>query len=97
MLYTVNKSPLQHGALASALRIAPQGDPLLLLEDGVYAAAPHTAASDLVQQALQRRPIYALQADLQARGLTQVIDGIQIIDYDGFVALVEEHHVAPWL
>ncbi len=97
MLYTINKSPLMFGNLKSVLRIAPSNDPILLYEDGVYAAAGGAASAALVKQALEQHPVYALQADLEARGLVSLIDGIQVVDYDGFVELVEQHHVAPWL
>ena len=97
MLYTVNKSPLMFGNLKSVLGIASADDPILLYEDGVYAAARGTASEELVRQALEDHPVYALDADLEARGLTALIDGIQVIDYDGFVELVEQHHVVPWL
>jgi tRNA 2-thiouridine synthesizing protein B len=46
---------------------------------------------------LQSHPLYALKADLEARGLQRWIEGVEIIDYEGFVALVEEHDVVPWL
>jgi tRNA 2-thiouridine synthesizing protein B len=97
MLYTVNKSPLMFGNLRSVLGVAPAGEPILLYEDGVYAAAQGTASEELIQQALERHPVYALQADLEARGLASLVDGIQVIDYEGFVELVEQHHVVPWL
>lgn len=97
MLYTINKSPLMFGNLNSALRIAPADAPILLYEDGVYAAVAGTASEDTIRQALEQHPVYALQADLEARGLTSLVTGIQIIDYDGFVELIEEHHVVPWL
>lgn len=97
MLYTVNKSPLMFGNLRSVLRIVPAGEPILLYEDGVYAAGEGTASKELIQQALERHPVYALQADLEARGLASLVDGIQVIDYEGFVELVEQHHVVPWL
>ncbi|MDY6874774.1 MAG: sulfurtransferase complex subunit TusB [Chloroflexota bacterium] len=97
MLYTVNKSPLMFGNLESVLRFAPGGEPILLYEDGVYAAAQGTASENLVKQALNQHPVYALQADLKARGLTSLVDGIQVIDYTGFVELVEQHHMVPWL
>ena len=97
MLYTINKSPLMFGNLKSVLGIASADDPILLYEDGVYAAARGTASEELVRQALEDHPVYALDADLEARGLTALIDGIQVIDYDGFVELVEQHHVVPWL
>ncbi len=85
------------GNLKSMLRIAPAGEPILLYEDGVYAAAQGTASAGLIDRALEQHPVYALQADLEARGLTSLVDGIQVIDYDGFVELVEQHHVVPWL
>jgi tRNA 2-thiouridine synthesizing protein B len=97
MLYTVNKSPLSTNSLQSALRIAPAGAPFLLYEDGVYAAVDGAQSAGWVKEALDIHPIYALEADLEARGLSKVIDGIQVINYDGFVELVEQHDVAPWL
>ena len=97
MLYTVNKSPLMFGNLESVLRVAPSGEPILLYEDGVYAAAAGAASEDLIRQTLGDHPVYALKADLDARGLARLVDGIQVVDYDGFVELVEQHHVVPWL
>ena len=97
MLYTINKSPLMHGNLKSALRIAPDGAPILLYEDGVYAAVKGAASEELVTAALESHPVYALQADLTARGVSELIEGVETVDYDGFVALVEEHPVVPWL
>jgi tRNA 2-thiouridine synthesizing protein B len=97
MLYTVNKSPLMFGNLKSMLRIAPDDAPILLYEDGVYAAAKGATSEELIKQALERHPVYALQADLEARALPSLVEGIQVIDYEGFVELVEQHHVVPWL
>jgi tRNA 2-thiouridine synthesizing protein B len=97
MLYTINKSPLMFGNLKSALRIVPKGEPILLYEDGVYAAVAGAVSEDLAQQALAQHPVYALQADLEARGLTSLVEGVRVINYDGFVELVEQHHVVPWL
>ena len=97
MLYTVNKSPLMFGNLKSVLRVAPAGEPILLYEDGVYAATEGAASEELIKRALEQHPVYALQADIKARGLAALVAGIQVIDYDGFVELVEQHHVAPWL
>jgi tRNA 2-thiouridine synthesizing protein B len=50
-----------------------------------------------VRAALADHPIYALDADLQARGITTVLDRVQVVGYDGFVELVEQHDVVPWL
>ncbi len=96
MLYTVNKAPLSHDSLRACLAAAAPGDPVLLYEDGVYAALAGAASAPWVREALAQRPIYALQADLQARGIAHPLDGIQVVDYNGFVALVEAHNVVPW-
>ncbi len=97
MLYTVNKSPLGTNSLNSVLRIAQAGSPVLLYEDGVYAAMPGARSASTVTAAMGDHPIYALDADLEARGIGTVIDGIRVIGFDGFVDLVEQHDVAPWL
>jgi len=97
MLYTVNKSPLTTRNLETCLTIAPEGEPILLYEDGVYAALDGGRLSKRIKQALERHPIYALEADLEARGIQRITEGIQVIDYDGFVGLVEEHNVVPWI
>jgi sulfur relay protein TusB/DsrH len=97
MLYTINKAPLSSNSLASAMRLVPSGDPILLYEDGVYAAAVGTRSATLVEHLLADHPVYALDADLEARGIRSVIGGIRVIGYDGFVELVEQHNVAPWL
>jgi tRNA 2-thiouridine synthesizing protein B len=97
MLFLVNKAPLSNNSLESALRIAPPGAPILLYEDGVYAALAGARSETMVARALCSHAVYALGADLEARGLRQTIPGVQIIGYDGFVELVEQQDVAPWL
>jgi tRNA 2-thiouridine synthesizing protein B len=97
MLYTVNKSPMMTLNLESCLDIVPRGDPILLYEDGVYGALKTGRLAGKIGEALEHHPIYALSEDLEARGIQRIVEGIQVIDYDGFVALVEEHDVVPWL
>ena len=99
MLHTVNKSPFETNALLSCLTHTSKGDAVLLIEDGVYAAARDTAVSKQVQEALKSVPIYALKPDVEARGLqTRVMDGVRLVDYEGFVDLVVEHNaVQSWL
>ena len=99
MLHTVNKSPFDHGALEACLRFARQGSAVLLIEDGVYAAARGTAFAQQVQEALKSVSIYALKPDVEARGMqNRVMDGIRLVDYGGFVDLVVEHNaVQSWL
>jgi tRNA 2-thiouridine synthesizing protein B len=99
MLHTVNKSPFEHSALDTCLRYARQGASVLLIEDGVYAAARDTALAGKMQEALKRVQVYALKPDLEARGMqNRVMDGVRLVDYGGFVDLVVEHHaVQSWL
>ena len=99
MLHTVNKSPFEHKALETCLRFARQGSAVLLIEDGVYAAAKDTAIAPKVQEALKGVQIYALKPDVEARGMqNRVMDGVRLVDYGGFVDLVAEHNaVQSWL
>ena len=99
MLHTVNKSPFEHRALETCLKFARQGSAVLLIEDGVYAAARDTAVSKQVQEAQKGVSIYALTPDVEARGMQdRVMDGVRLVDYGGFVDLVAEHNaVQSWL
>lgn len=97
MLFTINKSPFLFGNYESCVRTAPPGAPILLYEDGVYAAAVGTSVESLTRLALTQHPLYALEGDVRARGLARLIEGVRVIDYAGFVELVEQHNVAPWL
>ena len=97
MLFTVNKSPHLSRNLETCLRLAPPGAPLVLYEDGVYAAVAGTRVEGLVRDALDRHPVFAVEADLKARGIDRLIEGVRVIDYAGFVELVEQHPIVPWL
>ena len=100
ILHIVNKSPYDRNSLDSCLRLALPGSAILLIEDGVYAARKPSSAADKLQQALENHPLYALQADLEARGIAaeSLIDGIQLVDYDGFVKLTTEYDKSQsWL
>jgi tRNA 2-thiouridine synthesizing protein B len=99
MLHTVNKSPFENKALESCLTHARTGSAVLLIEDGVYAAARGTAVSQRIEAAMKDVSIYALAPDVAARGMQdRVMDGVRLVDYGGFVDLVVEHNaVQSWL
>lgn len=100
MLHTVNKSPFERTTLASCLAHAKPGASVLLLEDGVYGALKGTNVAGQVQEALGECKLYALGPDLEARGIDagRLIDGIQVVDYTGFVGLAAEcDKVQAWL
>ena len=97
MLHTLNKSPYSTSNLESCLRFIRDGDVILLLEDGVYAAAAKTSKSHLIEDAVKKFSVYAIQADVKARALDALIDGVQLADYNDFVKLLEEHRSNAWL
>jgi len=99
MLHIVNKSPFQTTTLDSCLRVARPGNALLLIEDAVYAVAKGSAVESRIRQAAEMLEIYALAPDLEARGMKDAaMDGVRLIDYEGFVDLVAAHEpVQSWL
>jgi len=100
MLHLINKSPYDRNALDSCLRLAQAGSSILLIEDGVYAALSKAESAEAVSKRMENLDIYVLGPDVSARGLddTPLIDGINVVDYGGFVDLVVEHDVAQsWL
>jgi tRNA 2-thiouridine synthesizing protein B len=96
MLHLVNKSPYENGNLDTASSIMNDGDVLLLIEDGVYGAVKAGNASAM----LDGCKVSVLGPDLAARGISEdrLADGIDVIDYAGFVDLVEANDkVQSWL
>ena len=92
MLHIVNKSHTQTNALQTCLRLAKPGHALMLIEDAVYAATAAGADSAGMAGALAQLKVYALQPDVEARGMAgKLIDGVKTVDYAGFVDLVAEH------
>lgn len=91
ILHTVNKSPAMP-VLANCLRFLADEDALLLLEDGVYGAI-HGDNNNSVATAIDAGiAVYAIEADITARGLGgRLIEGVQLIDYAGFVDLCANH------
>jgi tRNA 2-thiouridine synthesizing protein B len=99
-LYTINKSPFEKNSLDSALKFSKAGASFLLIEDGVYAVVKGSAAEDKIKAAMGDKKVFALGPDLEARGIAEdrVIDGIELVDYAGFVDLVEANDkVQAWL
>ncbi len=92
MLHIVNKSHAQTTSLQSCLRLAQAGAALLLIEDGIYAATTGGAATSGIAAAMKQLKVYALQPDVDARGMAgKLVDGVTAVDYAGFVDLVAEH------
>jgi tRNA 2-thiouridine synthesizing protein B len=98
MLHIVNKSPLDRNSLDTVLSTA-EGGAIILIEDGVYAATKGNAFEPKLKAAMAKFKVYALQADLEARGIAdRVADGVTTVDYAGFVDLVADNKTnQSWL
>jgi len=97
MLHTINKSPFESATMETCFRFLQPGDPVLFIEDGVYAVESSNRFSSDIRETLESNPVYALKPDLDARGIATLTEGVRTVDYDGFVALVEEHRMNSWL
>lgn len=99
MLHIVNKSATERSSLDSCLKMATKGSAVLLIEDAVYAATKGNPAAAKIQAAAADLKIYALGPDLAARGMAgRVLDGVNVVDYGGFVDLVAEYrNCQSWL
>jgi len=96
MLHLVNKSPYDACSLDTASSIMKGDDSLLLIEDGVYAAVKSGKAA----ARLAGLKVSVLGPDLAARGIGEdkLIDGVTVVDYAGFVDMVEANDkVQSWL
>lgn len=96
MLHTINKSPFETTTFETCVRFLLPGDPVLFIEDGVYAVQSGNKFSPVIAGILKNNPLFALRPDLDARGVTAIAEGVESVDYEGFVALVEEHQVNSW-
>mgnify|MGYP003572334600 FL=1 len=96
LLHIVNKSPYEKNSLATAVGYVKDGDTLLLIEDGIYAAMQGGSAA----AKLDGLDVAVMGSDLAARGLAEdkLIDGVSVVDYAGFVDLVEaKDSTQSWL
>ena len=88
ILHTLN-APAGSIAFRDCLHTAGDGDTILLLGDGVYAALPGSEGL----QALETSParLLVLACDAQAAGVARRLPAPLLVDMDGFVALSEAH------
>lgn len=100
VLHIINKSPFEKNSLDTCLRLAKKGSAVLLIEDAIYATQKNTAVEHKIDTALVKHSVFALEPDLDARGIDKksIIEGISLVDYDGFVQLATEYKaVQSWL
>lgn len=89
-LHIVSKSPFSSTALSDCLAAFGDGDALLLIEDGAYALSGRLCETPAVG------PVYCLEADARARGLS-IPAAITPVDDAGWVALCTKHNpIVSW-
>lgn len=89
LLYQIKRSPFGSRDLEHVLGFAHEGSHVMLYQDAVLAAA----STDENREWLQRLneagiQVHALSEDLTARGIRQVLPGIDVVTYAGWVDLV---------
>lgn len=90
-LHIVSASPDSGSALQDCLAAAQPDAAILLTENGVYAILHPHALEALLEAAQRGIRIFALTADVQARGLALAnTHSIAAVDYAGFVRLVTD-------
>lgn len=100
MLHIVNKSPFERNSLGTCLGLSKEGSSILLIEDAVVAARAGSAYEEKLKAAMTDRKVYALGPDLDARAVTadNIMEGVEVVDYVGFVNLTIEHdNLQSWL
>ncbi len=98
-LHTVNKSPFEQRTLSACINVCQPGDAILLIEDGVYGALPASPEANALAVLLSRQvKIFALEADLQARGLSDRLSShVTVVNYEEFVSLCVAHNtIQSW-
>ncbi len=91
MLHIISRSPIETAILQ---RTAP-GDVLLFVENAVLAILQQGSLSRRLTAMQAQYRLVALHADLQLRGIeiAELLPGIEVIDYSGFVRLTEDNPV----
>lgn len=91
-LFTIRESWYQQPWLYERLGHAVKGDTVLLMQDAVLALqSPLALASFTAKCTAYGIVVKALLEDCQIRGITQPTNGIELVDYTGFVNLAATH------
>lgn len=90
-LHIFSVSPSKTPLLTECCRALRDGDALLLLGEGVHAAAEGSDAAQRLESLPAGVSLRALDEDCSARGLKQISARVTMTDYAGFVLLACEH------
>jgi tRNA 2-thiouridine synthesizing protein B len=93
----VKRSPFMSHDLDQILIVAKEGSHIMLYQDGVTAAADSPITREWLAKATDAGVmVHALSEDLSARGIKEPMGGIDVIDYSGWVDLVETLQTISW-
>ncbi|MFR0690733.1 sulfurtransferase complex subunit TusB [Enterobacterales bacterium AE_CKDN230030158-1A_HGKHYDSX7] len=97
-LHLLSHSPFTDSRLDSCLLLMSPDDGVLLTGDAVYALRAGSRPAQALEQLPAGNALFALQEDLQARGLEAVPSRVDAVDYTGFVDLCTRFDkVNAWL
>mgnify|MGYP000856609170 CR=1 FL=1 len=96
-LHILNASPSTATQLKSCLRVVSSGDGIVLCGEAVQALRAGSVAAQQLQACERGYRLYALQEDVQARGIDTATMPVTLLDYPAFVALcVDYARVNSW-
>ncbi|MBU2887034.1 sulfurtransferase complex subunit TusB [Gilvimarinus agarilyticus] len=97
-LHTVNKSPFENNSLTSCLQLCSGEDSILLIEDGTYGGCESSPCREPLTRLMEDGiNVYVLENDASARGLHTFLQGVELVDYPGFVKLSCTHQcIQSW-
>jgi len=92
LLFQIKRSPYISRDLEHIFPVAREGSHIMLYQDAVLAAAVTGENREWLDRLTEAGvTVHALSEDLSARGVRNVLPGIDVIDYGGWVDLVEEY------
>lgn len=99
LIHLLRHAPQDDTHFASSLRVIGPQQGLLLIEDAVYALLPHTSAFNAMQLLPASVKLFALEADVLARGVAidDLPPRVTLVDYPGMVELCTRYDkVMSW-
>lgn len=90
-LFIISTSPFKRREHNMHLYLARENDSIIFIQNGVYIACgmPEDLKSIIKEKKKQNVKFYALKEDMKARGIKKFFG--EIVDYDGFLELIEKH------
>lgn len=99
-LFIIERAIRDASRLNRLLDRSGTGNSVLFIQDSVYTLRTGSMATNLVARCVETNTVYALLPDLKARGFgeNEIISGITLLDYPGFVDLTVIHtKINRWL